>query len=741
MEANEKKYKCVTPLHREPAQVGIAYVDAATSDPSKHLAAPTRFVPNYRVDQATEAPVSYLLTPRSSLPPPARMNILAHLRQAFRGALGSLLDDPAVATETAVAELVDMIRTSGDAKFGDYQANCAMPLGKRLGKPPRDVAAELVAKLEAQGELAAICEKCEIAGPGFINLRLRDDWLTAQVNAALADQSRLGVAPADPAKTFVIDYSGPNVAKPMHVGHIRSTVIGDALYRTLRFLGHRVVGDNHVGDWGTQFGMIIYGWKHFRDEAAYKANAVEELARLYRLVRQLVDYRGGIATLPKLAKRIAEIEGRLAATTAPPQGDKSAAKKFQSDRRKQESTLAEAREELAALQSKQAAVENDARLSKLAGDHADINDAVLAETAKLHAGDAENVALWREFLPPCMTDIDVIYQRLGVTFDHTHGESFYHDRLAGVVDALTAKNLVRESDGAKCVFLDGFDFPMIVQKRDGAFLYSTTDLATIDYREQTWQPDAILYVVDHRQSGHFAQLFAATRLASFTDAELAHVSFGTVLGDDGKPFKTRSGDTVGLGGLLDEAERRALTIVSENDDAKPKGELSAAEREQVARTVGIAAIKYADLAHNRTSDYVFSYDKMLATKGNTATYMQYAYARVRSIFRKGEVDVDKLRTDPAARIAFTHASERALAIALLSLEEALESMTAGYYPHHLTAYLFDVATKYSTFYQECDVLKAEPAAMRTSRLLLCDLTARTLKLGLGLLGIETVEKM
>lgn len=664
------------------------------------------------------------------------MHILAALRQAFRQVLAPLVDDPAV-----VAELVEMIRPSTDAKFGDYQANCAMPLGKRLGKSPRDVAAELVAALDVGGELAAMCHAPEIAGPGFINLRLRDDWLAEQVNAALADEERLGVAVASPAKTYVIDYSGPNVAKPMHVGHIRSTVIGDALYRTLRFLGHQVIGDNHIGDWGTQFGMIIYGWKHFRDEAAYRENAVEELARLYRLVRQLVDYQEGVTALPKLAARVAELESRLATLPPPPQGDKNAAKKHKADVRKQETALAEAREELAALRAKQAAVENDNRLSALVRDHADINAAVLAETAKLHAGDSENLVLWREFLPPCMADINTIYDRLGVSFDHTLGESFYHDRLAGIVDTLSAKQLVRESDGAKCVFLDGFDFPMIVQKRDGAYLYSTTDLATIAYREETWRPDAILYVVDHRQSGHFAQLFAAVRLASLTDAELTHVSFGTVLGDDGRPFKTRSGDTVGLGGLLDEAERRALAIVSENDDAKPLPELSADERAEVARRVGIAAIKYADLAHNRTSDYVFSYDKMLATKGNTATYMQYAYARVRSIFRKGDIDVEALRRGGDGEIILGHASERALAIALMSLEEALDSMTAGYYPHHLTAYLFDVATKYSTFYQECDVLKADPAETRTSRLLLCDLTARTLKLGLSLLGIETVEKM
>jgi arginyl-tRNA synthetase len=669
------------------------------------------------------------------------MNPLALLRPAFTDVLAARVDDPA-----AVDELAEMIRLSTDSKFGDYQANCAMPLGKRLGKPPREIAAELAAAVIERPEIAVMCEPPEIAGPGFINLRLRDEWLAEQVNRAAGDEERLGVAVASPAKTYVVDYSGPNVAKPMHVGHIRSTVIGDALWRTLKFLGHRAIGDNHVGDWGTQFGMIIYGWKHFRDEAAYKANAVEELARLYRLVRQLVDYRAGTAALPKHAARVAELESRLTAMTPPPEGDKNAAKKFQAERRKLESTLAEAREELASLEAKQAAVERDPRLSQLAREHAAINDAVLAETAKLHAGDAENLALWREFLPPCMTDIESIYARLGVKIDHTLGESFYHDRLAGVVERLDAHGLVRESDGAKCVFLDGFDFPMIVQKRDGAFLYSTTDLATIAYREETWRPDAILYVVDHRQSGHFAQLFAATRLANLTDAELAHVSFGTVLGDDGKPFKTRSGDTVGLGGLLDEAERRALAIVSENDDAKPQAELTAEERANVARIVGIAAIKYADLAHNRTSDYVFSYDKMLATKGNTATYMQYAYARVRSIFRKGDVDIDALRKnavheEDAAKFVFTHPSERALAIGLLSFEEALDSMRSGYFPHHLTTYLFDIATRYSTFYQECDVLRAEPESTRTSRLLLCDLTARTLKLGLGLLGIATVEKM
>jgi arginyl-tRNA synthetase len=393
---------------------------------------------------------------------------------------------------------------------------------------------------------------------------------------------------------------------------------------------------------------------------------------------------------------------------------------------------------------------------------------VLAETAKLHAGDAENRRLWEEFLPYCEDEIQRVYGRLGVTFDHTHGESFYEDRLAGVVDELLRRGIARESDGAICVFLDGPEkgdgphlceapsgpfrqmgtvpffrpkVPMIVRKQDGAFLYGTTDLATIQYRMETWRPDAILYVVDHRQSLHFQQLFAAARLLGYKDVELEHVSFGTVLGDDGRPFKTRSGETVGLEGLLDEAVRRALKIVSAGDDAKPDGpELSPAERRQVAETVGIAALKYADLSQNRTSDYVFSYDKMLAMTGNTATYMQYAYARVRSIFARGGVDVERLRASGAA-IRLGSPAERALGLEILRFSEALDLAAADYRPNQLTSYLFDLANRYSTFFEQCHVLRAESEELRQSRLQLCDLTARTIQKGLELLGIRVVEKM
>ncbi|HYW80522.1 MAG TPA: arginine--tRNA ligase, partial [Thermoguttaceae bacterium] len=409
--------------------------------------------------------------------------------------------------------------------------------------------------------------------------------------------------------------------------------------------------------------------------------------------------------------------------------------------RKLENDLTDARAELDDLTAKLAVVQSDPVLSRLAAEHAEIGTAVLAETAKLHEGDEENLRLWREFLPPCEDEIRRVYGRLGVTFDHTLGESFYQERLGPIVEELQKKGVAKQSDGAICIFFPDHDVPMLIRKKDGAFLYATTDLATIRYRMETWQPDAILYVVDHRQSMHFEHLFAAASLIGYDDLELQHVSFGTVLGDDGRPFKTRSGDTVGLEGLLDEAVRRAAAIVSENDDAKPDGrELSAEQREQVAQRVGIAAIKYADLSQNRTSDYVFSYDKMVATKGNTATYMQYAYARVRSIFRRGNVDIEALRSS-GAPILLQEPAERALGLELLRLGEALDLATTDYRPNQLTAYLFDLAGRYSTFFDQCHVLKAESEELRDSRLLLCDLTARTIRKGLELLGIEVVEQM
>ncbi len=633
--------------------------------------------------------------------------------------------------------LLAMIRRSQDPKFGDYQANLAMPLGKRLGRPPREVAAEIVGRLD----LADLCGEPEIAGPGFINLRLRDDWIADRLADAVADR-RLGVPRVERPRTFVVDYSAPNVAKPMHVGHIRSTVIGHSLARTLRFAGHRVITDNHVGDWGTQFGMILYGYRHFLDAEAYRNNPVGELARLYRLVRQLVDYHQGKEQLGPLRERLAEQQEELRRQrrAAVAEG-RQAEKKTKKALRRLEASAEKTRQDLAQLEAKLADVAGRPELSRLAAEHAGIGRAVLAETARLHAGDEENLRLWREFLPACEKEMEEIYARLGVRFDHTLGESFYHDQLEPMVDELIERGIARKSDGAVCVFLPGHDVPMIVRKQDGAFLYATTDLATLRYRMENWRPDAILYVVDFRQSLHFEQLFATARRMGYEDVELEHVRFGTVLGNDGRPFKTRSGDTVGLKGLLDEAVQRAGRIVQQNDDAQPGGpRLSPQRRARIAETVGIAALVYADLSQNRESDYVFSYDKMLAMNGNTATYMQYAYARVRSIFAKGGIDREALRGG-GAKILLETPAERALALELLRFGEAIDLCLKDYRPNQLTGYLFELANCYSAFFEHCPVLKAESGELRRSRLLLCDLTARTIRQGLELLGIDVVEKM
>ncbi|MDR0705237.1 MAG: arginine--tRNA ligase [Planctomycetaceae bacterium] len=575
--------------------------------------------------------------------------ILNILKNRFTSALTGFVDHP----ET----YLDLIRPSQDAKFGDFQANLAMPLAKKWSKSPHQVAKEIVARLDIND----LCQPPEIAGPGFINLRLRNEFLIKMLQKSMDDENRLGAAFIEPSeqKTYIVDYSGPNVAKPMHVGHVRSTVIGNAIAQMLRFQGHRVITDNHLGDWGTQFGMIIYGYRNFLDQESYQKNPVEELSRVYRVVRQKVD---------------------------------------------------EPNEEIAT--------------------------AVLAETAKLHAGNVDNLKIWNEVLPYSMDEINRIYQRLHISFDYTLGESFYHNMLGNVVDNLLQRGIARETDGAIGVFFDGEDVPMLIRKKDGAFLYGTTDLATIRYRLETFKPDAILYVVDFRQSLHFEHLFKTVRLAGIKHVELTHIKFGTVLGEDGKPFKTRSGDTVGLNGLLNEAEKRALEIVQSND----KSALSESEQLETARRIGIGAIVYADLSQNRESDYVFSYDKMLAMNGNTATYMQYAFARVQSIFVKGNIDVKEIRKKTET-LSLTEPAERALALELLKFGEAIDAALRDYRPNFLTAYLFELANKYSVFFEQCPVLRASDDNLKTSRLLLCDLTARILQKGLELLGIETVERM
>ena len=610
-----------------------------------------------------------------------RVNLRSALRQAFRFALEGLAADDVVAVPAAeIAGLVEQVRETADAKFGDYSGTMAMALAKRAGKKPRDVALEIIKRLITAPGYADLFEPPgDPVGPGFINVRVKDDALAAVVSRAVADD-RLGVAAVEHPQTVVVDFSSPNVAKPMHVGHIRSTVIGDAIARILRFRGHRVITDNHLGDWGTQFGMILWGWKHCRNDAAFDADPTAELGRLYRLVRKVADAKP---------------------------------------------------EELAA----------DPTAATLAAEHPDAAREVLAETAKLHEGDAENRALWERFMPVCRGEIDRIYARLQVTFDHTLGESFFQPMLAATVDDLVAKGLARESRGAIGVFLGGEDDPpLLIRKADGAFLYATTDLATIQWRLENWEPDRILYVVDHRQSQHFEQVFEAARrwgVDGVADVDLVHVAFGTVLGEDGKPFKTRAGDTVGLEALLDEGVERAAAVVGSGEEGRAG--MSAEDRRHVAETVGIGAIKYADLSQNRTTDYVFSFDKMLQLTGNTAAYMQYAVARVEGIFTKGGIDRGQLRR-ACHGVLLSDPKERALALELLRFGEALEDVEADSRPNVLTAWLYDLAGCYSTFYDSLSVLKAE-GAERDSRLALCDLTGRVLRRGLDLLGIGTVEKM
>lgn len=654
------------------------------------------------------------------------MNILEMFRERFRVPLRQRVENP--------EEYLEMIRPSQNPQFGDYQANFAMPLGKRLGKAPRDLAAELL----TQVELGDLCSKTEIAGPGFINLTVSDPLIVAGLQQAVADK-RLGIdcIPSSQKKTYVVDFSSPNAAKAMHVGHIRSTVIGDAISRTLRFVGHNVVTDNHLGDWGTQFGMILYGYKHFRDEAAYIQNPVKELGRLYKFVRQLMDIFDADDAIPKLHQRVDELDlqrTKIIEAGEDPKRQAKAIKKLEND-------LSAARGDLCVQRALVEQLQNDPKLAEVARQHREIRQAVLSETAKLHAGDPENLALWKAFLPDCRVEIQRIYDRLKVSFDYELGESFYHPRLAGIVDSLRQHQLAVESDGAVCVFLEGFDSPMIVQKRDGAFLYSTSDLATIEYRVTTWNPDAILYVVDFRQSEHFGKLFAVAKKWRYPQVDLRHVSFGTVLGDDNRPFKTRSGDTVGLEGLLDEAELKAYGVVCENDDAKPEElRLPESRRREIARTIGIAAIKYADLSQNRSSDYVFSYDKMLSLQGNTATSMQYSYARVQGILTRGGVEPHEMQTWQG-KIMLIEPLERQLALRILQFPEAIHESLLDFRPNILAAYLYELSKSFAQFYDAAPVLKAASEELRSSRLALCYLTAQTIKLGLELLGIEVVSQM
>jgi len=659
-------------------------------------------------------------------------SFLEQIKARFAPALQSLVGDE-------IDDLLAMIRPAQDEKFGDYQVNCAMPLKGRLGKPPRDIAQQLLDAVD----LDDLCSNVEVAGPGFINLTLNDVLLKSKLRRIGAD-SRLGVAPTEQPRTLVIDFSSPNVAKEMHVGHIRSTVIGDALARILRFIGHRVITDNHLGDWGTQFGMIIYGFKHFLNEQAYQQDPVTELGRLYKLVRQFMDYHAARQSLPQQQELLTRQETQLDELKnqqANDELDPPAAKKLKKNISALVARIQDQRQKVERMQQLLADVEADPQQLDLARQHTRINTGVLQETADLHAGDEHNYQLWREILKYALRHITTIYERLDVQFDHQLGESHYQPMLPGVVQSLQQAGLVQQSDGAQCVFLSDFETPMIIQKSDGAYLYATTDLATIKYRVENWNPDVILYVVDHRQHEHFEKLFAVARLWGFDSTEFRHISFGTVLGKDRRPFKTRSGAVVGLNELLDEAESRALQIVAENDDAKPDGpELSDADRKEIAQVVGTGALKYADLAHNRTSDYVFDYDKMIALRGNTGAYLQYCYARVQGIFRKLNTDGDSIRHQPAD-FQFTQPIERTLALKLLRFSEALEDVAAEYKPNFLTAYLFDLSETFFIFYNQCSIKDAESDEIRQIRLQVCDLVGRTIQTGLNLLGIATINRM
>jgi len=647
------------------------------------------------------------------------MNILQELRERFAHALSDFTNTPQTFAE--------MVKPSQDARHGDFQANCAMPLAKQHGTNPRELALKIIDRLD----VTDLCTQPEIAGPGFINLALKDDVLTQQTNSLLADD-RLGVAPVANPKNIILDFSSPNVAKPMHVGHLRSSVIGDSLQRTLKFLGHNVQSDNHIGDWGTQFGMIIYGYKYFRDDDAYANDPVGELARLYRLVNQLCDYHEAKKALPEAEQGLANLQAELELAEAEADPDDKKQKKAIKKLRGKRDAL---RGQVASLIVKINGIESNPEMMSLAVQHPDIVRLSREETAKLHAGDTENKQLWDQFLPQCLDALQRVYDRLDIQFDMTLGESFYNPYLAEVVEDLEKKEMASESQGAKCVFLEGNAAPFIVQKSDGAFTYATTDLATIKYRVDEFQADAMLYVVDARQSEHFQMLFETARMWGFENLELQHVSFGTVMGQDKRPYKTRSGDTVGLESLLDEAVRRAKEIVQANN---PDG--TEEDWDRTAEIVGIGGIKYADLHHNRESDYVFDWDKMLATTGDTATYMQYAYARIHGIFRKGEIDPESvLASDTPIELA--HEAERALALKLCRFDEALLAVEGEYRPNLLTQYLYELAGLLTKFYDACPVLKAETEESKISRLKLVWITGRVIKQGLELLGIQVSERM
>lgn len=586
--------------------------------------------------------------------------------------------------------IVIEVGQASDSRFGDYQSNAAMVVAKALKTNPRQLATTLVENLK----VSDLCETPEIAGPGFLNFRLTKETL-AHLLSTLINDERLGVPAVEKPKRIVIDFSAPNIAKPMHVGHIRSTFLGDSLARIARFAGHHVITDNHIGDWGTQFGMIIHGWKTRLNQEALQKDAIQELVRVYREVN--------------------------AATKA----DES------------------------------------------------ILEACKTELVKLQQGDAENLGIWQQCVKVTLDQLHEVYNRLGIHFDHYLGESAYNDQLAPLVENLLKEGIARISDGATCIFSDGTkkpeddpflinrdglweSAPCIVRKTDGGFLYATTDLATIDHRIREWQADEIWYVVGAPQQLHFRQVFEATHRRGL-NVRMVHIAFGSILGPDGKMFKTRSGESVGLLEVIAEAVERAKNRTNEASQAHDfhdainkhqesegkenirympvKDALSESEKDSVAEIIGIGAVKYAELSQHRMTDYKFSWDKMLALQGNTAPYLINAYVRTRSIFRKLDGAVT---LDPNCEL--TEDAERTLTVKLAQFGEIVHDVLADFRPNLLAQYIYELANTFHSFYEACPVLRSE-GTVRNTRLVLCEATSRVLKQGLDLLGIQTTERM
>jgi arginyl-tRNA synthetase len=582
----------------------------------------------------------------------------------FRAVLTDRLQAAFSAAGIALPEgFMPAVVIASDTRFGDYQSNAAMTLAKQLKTNPRALAQQIVDHLAVDD----LIEKVTIDGPGFLNITLAPGAL-AQKLAFITQDDKAGVPPVAEAKRIVVDFSAPNIAKPMHVGHIRSTFIGDSLARVARFIGHTVITDNHVGDWGTQFGMIIHGWKTQLDHEALKKDPIHELVRAYKSINA-------------------------------------------------------------------AAKADEAVLAICKG-----------ELVKLQQGDADNLAIWKECVRLTLEQLEKVYGTLDIKFDHYLGESFYNDALAPLVEDMLAKGIAQESDGAIVVMTDGSVkpeedpflirdkdewkvAPCIIRKTDGGFLYATSDLATIDYRVKEWSADQIWYVVGAPQQLHFRQLFAAAKRRGVT-TEMTHIAFGSILGPDGKMFKTRSGETVGLLEVIEEAIERARAAADEKEQG-----LSDSEKDEIARIIGTGSVKYAELSQNRLTDYKFSWDKMLSLQGNTAPYLLNAYVRTRSIFRKLEGAVTL-----TADLAIIEPAERALAMKLAQFAETTHDVLIDHRPNTLATYLFELANTYHSFYEACNVLRSE-GTVRNTRLTLCEATSRVLKTGLGLLGIETTERM